>query len=184
MVRIPQRKVTKCNTYNHSFFFTIVFLQFSIKFCFSGCLVLITNSKLVISVGKRRGFSRRLCELTREKFSMRQEQVNIIFIQSSKKVSSSRDIHSNENHSLLAHSMLLNRRFRQSEKRNNTLSQMRIRSVFKMRTSILNTATTEQMGQGIISFFVYTKSTNYYFHVICNCFFCATQSARYKLIRV
>ena len=31
-----------------------------------------------------------------------------------------------------------------------------------MRTSILTTATTEQMGQGIVSFFVYTKSTNYY----------------------
>ena len=46
------------------------------------------------------------------------------------------------------------------EKRNNTLSQMRLRSVFKMRMSILNTATTEQMGYGIISFFVYTKSTN------------------------
>ena len=107
MVRIPQRKVTKCNTYNHSFFFIIVFLQFSIKFCFSGCLVLITNSKLVISVGKRRGFSKRLCELTREKFSMRQEQVNIIFIQSSKKVSSSRDIHSNENHSLLGNPLIL-----------------------------------------------------------------------------
>ncbi len=29
------------------------------------------NSKLVISVEKRRGFSKRLCELTREKFSMR-----------------------------------------------------------------------------------------------------------------
>ena len=47
-----------------------------------------------------------------------------------------------------------------TEKRNNTISQMRLRSVFKMRTSILNTATTEQMGYGIISFFVYTKSTN------------------------
>jgi len=34
----------------------------------------------------------------------------------------------------------------QSEKRKNTLSQMRFRSVFKMRMSILNTATTEQMG--------------------------------------
>ena len=34
----------------------IVFLQFSIKFYFSGCLVLITNSKLMIFVGKRRGF--------------------------------------------------------------------------------------------------------------------------------
>ena len=41
-----------------------------------------------------------------------------------------------------------------TEKRNNTLSQMRLRSVFKMRTSILNTAITEQMGYGIISFFV------------------------------
>ncbi len=29
-----------------------------------------------------------------------------------------------------------------------------------MRTSILNTATTEQMGYGIISFFVCFKSTN------------------------
>ena len=45
---------------NNSFFFIVVLLQFSIKFCFSGCLFLITNSKLVISVGKRRGFSRRL----------------------------------------------------------------------------------------------------------------------------
>ena len=67
-VKIPQRKVTKCNTYNNSFFFIIVFLQFSIKFCFSGCLVLITNSKLVIYIGKRRGFSRRLWFLIRELF--------------------------------------------------------------------------------------------------------------------
>ena len=66
-VKIPQRKVTKCNTYNYSFFFIIVFLQFSIKFYFSGWLDLITNSKLVIFVRKRRGFSRRLWELTREK---------------------------------------------------------------------------------------------------------------------
>ena len=41
-----------------------------------------------------------------------------------------------------------------TEKRNNTISQMRLRSVFKMRMSILNTATTEQMGYGSISFFV------------------------------
>ena len=40
------------------------------------------------------------------------------------------------------------------KKRNNTISQMRLRSVFKMRMSILNTATTEQMGYGSISFFV------------------------------
>ena len=46
------------------------------------------------------------------------------------------------------------------EKRNNTISQMRLRSVFKMQISILNTATTEQMGYASISFFVYTKSTN------------------------
>ena len=37
---------------------------------------------------------------------------------------------------------------------------MRLGSVFKMRTSILNTATTEQMGYIIFSFFVYTKFTN------------------------
>ena len=41
-----------------------------------------------------------------------------------------------------------------TEKRNNTISQMRLRSVSKMQISILNTATTEQMGYGIISFFV------------------------------
>ena len=39
------------------------------------------------------------------------------------------------------------------KKRNNTISQMRLRSVFKMRTSILNTATTEQMGYLIFFFF-------------------------------
>ena len=51
----------------------------------------------------------------------------------------------------LLHSFLLEPKHR---KRNNTLSQMRLRSVFKMRMSILSTATTEQMGYGIISFFV------------------------------
>ncbi|WP_349088439.1 hypothetical protein [Anaerobutyricum soehngenii] len=35
--------------------------------------------------------------------------------------------------------------------------------MFKMRMSILNAATTEQMGYGSISFFVYTKSTDPYF---------------------
>ena len=40
-----------------------------------------------------------------------------------------------------------------TEKRNTTVSQMRLRSVFKMRMSILGTATTEQMGYGSISFF-------------------------------
>ena len=43
---------------------------------------------------------------------------------------------------------------------------MRLRSVFKMRTSILNTATTEQMGYGIFSFFVYIKSTNQEFIIL------------------
>ncbi|SCJ18928.1 Uncharacterised protein [uncultured Eubacterium sp.] len=37
-------------------------------------------------------------------------------------------------------------RFGIDEKRKNALSQMRLRSVFKMRRSILNAATTEQMG--------------------------------------
>ena len=41
-----------------------------------------------------------------------------------------------------------------TEKRNTAISQMRLRSVFRMRMSILNTATTEQMGYGSISFFV------------------------------
>ena len=41
-----------------------------------------------------------------------------------------------------------------TEKRNTTISQMRLRSGLKMRMSILNTATTEQMGYGSISFFV------------------------------
>ena len=41
-----------------------------------------------------------------------------------------------------------------TEKRNTAISQMRLRSGFKMRMSILNTATTEQMGYGSISFFV------------------------------
>ena len=50
--------------------------------------------------------------------------------------------------------------YQNTEKRNNALSQMRLRSVFKMRMSILNTATTEQIGYSILSFFVYTKSTN------------------------
>ena len=39
------------------------------------------------------------------------------------------------------------------KKRNNVISQMRLRSGFKMRVSILNTATTEQMGYDIVSFF-------------------------------
>ena len=41
-----------------------------------------------------------------------------------------------------------------TEKRNHAISQMRLRSGFKMRMSILNTATTEQMGYGMVSFFV------------------------------
>ena len=45
-------------------------------------------------------------------------------------------------------------RSQNTEKRNTIISQMRLRSVFKMRVSILNTATTEQMGYDSISFFV------------------------------
>nr|WP_300650617.1 hypothetical protein [uncultured Anaerobutyricum sp.] len=37
---------------------------------------------------------------------------------------------------------------------------MRLGSVFRMQIRILNTATTEQMGYNIFSFFVYSKSTN------------------------
>ena len=42
---------------------------------------------------------------------------------------------------------------------------MRLRSVFKMRMSILNTATTEQMGYGMFSFFVYIKSYSIFNHI-------------------
>ena len=56
--------------------------------------------------------------------------------------------------------ILANCGFRIVRKKKNDISQMRLRSVFKMRTSILNTATTEQMGYIIFSFFVYTKSTD------------------------
>ena len=37
---------------------------------------------------------------------------------------------------------------------------MRLRSGFKMRMSILSTATTEQMGYGMVSFFVCFLQTN------------------------
>ena len=39
------------------------------------------------TVSENGGLSRRLWELTREKFYIRQEKINVIFIQSSKKVS-------------------------------------------------------------------------------------------------
>ena len=56
--------------------------------------------------------------------------------------------------------ILTNCRFRLNRKKKEYISQMRLRSVFKMQMRILNTATTEQMGYGILSFFVYMKSTN------------------------
>ena len=43
---------------------------------------------------------------------------------------------------------------------------MRLGSVFKMQMSILNTTTTEQMGYGSFSFFVYIKSTSQYY-IVC-----------------
>ena len=52
------------------------------------------------------------------------------------------------------------RGFRVTRKKKNTISQMRLRSAFKMQTGILNAATTEQMGYGIFSFFVYIKPAN------------------------
>ena len=69
-----------------------------------------------------------------------------------------------------------------TEKRNNAISQMRLRSVFKMRMSILNTATTEQMGYGIISFFVCSlmnQIVNYFlFPVECLIINCGSYSKR------
>ena len=53
------------------------------------------------TVSENGGLSRRLWELTREKFYIGQEKINGIFIQSSEKVSPSGDVHSNENHRLL-----------------------------------------------------------------------------------
>ena len=106
-VKIPQHKVTKCNTYKNSLFFTIVSLQFSRKLYYSGCLTSPNN--------------------------------------------------------LLKNFLLTNCRFRIVRKKKKYTSQMRLGSVFKMRTSIINTATIEQMGCIIFSFFVYTKSTNSYF---------------------
>ena len=53
---------------------------------------------------------------------------------------------------LIPHSHQLQIQNSQKKEKKNT-SQMRLRSVFKMRTSILNTATTEQMG--CISFFFF-----------------------------
>ena len=47
----------------------------------------------------------------------------------------------------------------QKKEKKNT-SQMRLGSVFKMRMSILNTATTEHLGCILFSFFVYIKSIN------------------------
>ena len=53
---------------------------------------------------------------------------------------------------------------------------MRLRSGFKMRISILNPATTEQMGYDIISFFVCFLSTNLMSYIIIkgcdSCFIC------------
>ena len=49
--------------------------------------------------------------------------------------------------------LLFNSLEKTNEKRNTAISQMRLGSVFRMRMSILNIATTEQMGYGSISFF-------------------------------
>ena len=74
-----------------------------------------------------------------------------------------------------------------TEKRNNTISQMRLRSVFKMRMSILNTATTEQMGYGIISFFVCFLSTNLMSYIIIkgcdSCFICSNSYYIFYIIK-
>ena len=66
-----------------------------------------------------------------------------------------------ESYILLVHSTLPNCRFKIArKKKKHHIPDAASERVFKMRTNILNTATTEQMGYGIFSFFVYTKSTN------------------------
>ena len=145
----------KMQYYHNSFFFIIVFLQFSIEFYFSGCLFLITNSKLVIYVGKK-GILQKIMRVNQRKIhhEVRVGKCNFYIIPLLEIFILMKTI------AFWAIPILTNCGFRISEKRNNTISQMRLRSVFKMRMSILNTATTEQMGYGIISFFVYTKFTN------------------------
>ena len=48
-----------------------IFLQFSIEFCFSGCLFLITNSKLVISVEREGDSPEDYENLPEKKFSIK-----------------------------------------------------------------------------------------------------------------
>ena len=93
-------------------------------------------------------------------FDPRRNEFNLLFVKEST-YSSGRYIF-RANRSLLISPPLLSPkdywiypfRSQNTEKRNNVISQMRLRSGFKMRISILNPATTEQMGYGIISFFV------------------------------
>ena len=55
---------------------------------------------------KEKGILQKIMRVNLRKFSIREEQVNIIFIQSSKKVSLSGNVHSNENHSLLGNPLI------------------------------------------------------------------------------
>ena len=72
-------------------------------------------------------------------------------------------------------------------KKNNAISQMRLRNGFKMRISILNPATTEQMGYGIISFFVCFLSTNLMSYIIIkgcdSCFICSDSYYIFYIIK-
>ena len=129
-----------------------------------------SRRKLVISVGKRRGFSRRFWLLIKELLIARDADrrnktpyINVSFLEFDfleSHIFLEMFILTNKNHRLLDNPHSHQLWIWIVRKRNNTIFQMRLRSVFKMRTSILNTATTEQMGYGIFSFFVYTKSTN------------------------
>ena len=123
-------------TYNHSFFFRrLNTIQKKVSFCWIAF----------------RFLRKRDCPEVYNFYSNEKLQ---------KKCVNPLDFNFPESHVLLVHSTLPNCRFRYPEKRKNDISQMRLRSVFKMRTSILNTATTEQMGYRVFSFFVYTKFTN------------------------
>ena len=99
-------------------------------------------------------------------FDPRRNEFNLLFVKEST-YSSGRYIF-RANRSLLISPPLLSPkdywiypfRSQNTEKRNNVISQMRLRSGFKMRMSILSTATTEQMGYGMVSFFVCFLQTN------------------------
>ena len=126
-------------------------------------------------------------------FDPRRNEFNLLFVKEST-YSSGRYIF-RANRSLLISPPLLSPkdywiypfRSQNTEKRNNAIFQMRLRSGFKMRISILNPATTEQMGYGIISFFVCFLSTNLMSYIIIkgcdSCFICSDSYYIFYIIK-